>query len=101
MYTSATDINDQYSLAMNVFPNPFSEKVILQMDLTFAQTIHLEMINISGKSILHYKTNLESGKQKITLDVENNIPAGIYFLSVKNKHRYSNKNITKLGLRYD
>ena len=23
------------------------------------------------------------------------------FLSVKNKHRYSNKNITKLGLRYD
>ncbi len=72
-------------LEMNVFPNPFFEKIILQMDLTFAQTIHVEMINISGKSILHYKTNLESGKQIITLDVENNIPAGIYFLSVKNE----------------
>ena len=72
-------------LEMNVFPNPFSEKIILQMDLVFAQTINLEMINISGQTILQSITNLESGKQNITLDVENNIPAGIYFLSVKNE----------------
>ncbi len=72
-------------LEMNVFPNPFSEKIILQIDLAFAQTIQLEMINISGNSILHYKTNLESGQQNITFDVENYIPAGIYFLSVKNE----------------
>jgi hypothetical protein len=70
---------------MNVFPNPFSEKIILQMELVFAQTINLEMINISGQTILQSTTNLESGKQNITLDVENNIPAGIYFLSVKNE----------------
>ena len=72
-------------IEMNVFPNPFSEKVIVQIDLAFAQTIQLEMINISGQTILQNKTNLESGKQNITLDVENNIPAGIYFLSVKNE----------------
>jgi choice-of-anchor B domain-containing protein len=72
-------------LEMNVFPNPFSEKIILQMELVFAQTINLEMINISGQTILQSTTDLESGKQNITLDVENNIPAGIYFLSVKNE----------------
>ncbi len=72
-------------LEMNVFPNPFSEKIILHMDLVFAQTINLEMINISGQTILQKITNIESGKQNINLDVENNIPAGIYFLSVKNE----------------
>ncbi|MFK7776420.1 MAG: choice-of-anchor B family protein [Saprospiraceae bacterium] len=72
-------------LDMNVFPNPFSEKIILNIDLAFAQTINLEMINISGQTILQNITNVESGKQIITLDVENNIPAGIYFLSVKNE----------------
>ena len=72
-------------LEMNIFPNPFSEKIILQMDLVFAQTIQLEVINISGQTILQNRTNVESGKQNITIDVENNIPAGIYFLSVKNE----------------
>ena len=72
-------------LDINVFPNPFSEKIILQMDLVFAQTIQLEMVNLSGQTILQNITNAESGKQNITLDVEDNIPAGIYFLSVKNK----------------
>ncbi|MFK8007815.1 MAG: T9SS type A sorting domain-containing protein [Saprospiraceae bacterium] len=72
-------------LEMNVFPNPFSEKIILQMDLVFAQTINLEMINISGQTILQNVINVESGKQNITINVENNIPAGIYFLSVKNE----------------
>jgi hypothetical protein len=72
---------------MNVFPNPFSEKIILHMDLVFAQTINLKMINISGQTLLQSKTNVESGKQNIALDVENNIPTGIYFLSVKNKNQ--------------
>ena len=72
-------------LEMDVFPNPFSEKIILRMDLIYAQTIHLRMVNISGQTILQNKSNLESGKQSITLDVRNNIPAGIYFLSVKNE----------------
>lgn len=74
-------------LEMNVFPNPFSEKIILHMDLVFAQTINLKMINISGQTLLQSKTNVESGKQNIALDVENNIPTGIYFLSVKNKNQ--------------
>jgi len=72
-------------LEMNVFPNPFSEKIILQMDLVFAQTIQLEMINISGQTIFQKTTNVESGQQNITLDVNDNISAGIYFLSVKNE----------------
>lgn len=74
-------------LEMNVFPNPFSEKIILQMDLAFAQTINLEMINLSGQTILQNITHVENGQQNITLDVENNIPAGIYFLSIKNENQ--------------
>ncbi len=74
-------------LEMNVFPNPFSEKIIVQMDLILAQTIQLELINISGQSILQNISNLESGKQNITIDVEDNIPAGIYFLSIKNENQ--------------
>lgn len=74
-------------LEMNVFPNPFSEKIILQIDLAFAQTINLEMIDISGQTIVHNISNVESGKQNIILDIENNIPAGIYFLSVKNENQ--------------
>ena len=73
-------------LEMDVFPNPFSEKIIVQMDLAFAQTINLQMINISGQTILRHTENVKRGKQNITLDVESNIPAGIYFLSVKNEN---------------
>ena len=75
-------------LAMDVFPNPFSEKITLSINSNTAQDISIQMINISGKVISNQNNSIQAGQQNIILNVESEIPAGIYFLSVKNKKQH-------------
>jgi hypothetical protein len=67
-------------LAVQYFPNPFSEKITVSVSQSL-QNAELWLRSVSGKTIIH-KQNLTGNNIEINTG---NIPAGIYFLEIKQK----------------
>ncbi|MEM6967682.1 MAG: T9SS type A sorting domain-containing protein, partial [Bacteroidota bacterium] len=71
-------------LKMDVFPNPFTANIVLQIEATTAQQIQLEITGVTGQQITQQSVPITPGKQFIPLAVEKNISVGVYILTVKN-----------------
>lgn len=78
-----------------VYPNPFSEKITLDLDLNRDTDIHLSILSATGqlvyKNILNHQV---AGKQQ--LELAPNIPSGVYFLQIKTQDGQFTKRIVKL-----
>ena len=72
---------------IQVLPNPFSEKIIIRLDLSSSQNLWMEIRSMDGKNILQKKSTLESGQQNIYLNVKSTVPTGIYILSIRNEEQ--------------
>lgn len=71
---------------LQVYPNPSSEILNIDIVLDNNASIFTEILNIAGQPVYRYGyDNLPSGKNTIRLDEElKNLPAGVYFLKVSN-----------------
>lgn len=83
----ATDVNNLAKAAtLTVFPNPFVEQLLVELNLPESQNnASLEIINSVGQIL--QKQNLGtllSGVQTITLDTKN-LPAGLCFVRYQNE----------------
>jgi len=64
-------------------PNPFTNRIDVQLNLTIAQTVYFNLIDVTGRTIL--KTNRlvnPSSSATVSLSVPENLPGGIYLLRV-------------------
>ena len=79
----------------SVYPNPFSEKIIVNLDLNRDTEVHLAIFSATGQLMYNntfaYQT---AGKQQIELAP--NIPTGVYFLQIKTEDGQFTKRIIKL-----
>ena len=67
---------------MTVFPNPFVEKLTIELDLYRGQTLNFTMFSINGLKINQTTETFAAGKSNLSFDALENLSAGTYFLRV-------------------
>ena len=68
---------------LKVFPNPFTERINIEMDLPVSSKLDINLINAQGKVVAGLKSvELAAGKNFIVLNDLGNLPKGIYMLQV-------------------
>lgn len=67
----------------NMFPNPATDVVTLQLDLKKTQQVSINILSIDGKKQkVYYTGNLQSGSQIINLNTTQ-LPSGVYLVSIQ------------------
>jgi hypothetical protein len=68
---------------IQAYPNPFTDRLLLEIASPTDQTIHCILISIEGKRILERQEKLHAGNTKIDLShATRKIPPGIYILHI-------------------
>ncbi len=80
-------------VAMNVFPNPTNGLLNVQVDTKTATDIQYIMTDASGR-IVRMQTNKNVVSEIATFDVQN-LPAGVYFMSIKTNSGVSTQRFVK------
>ncbi len=87
------DLNNTIS-SVNVFPNPANDKVQVEMNLSQAVTIKVELVNILGEVVtVVYNNNAPSGLLKAQVET-NALSNGIYFIRVNAENTVQNYKFT-------
>ncbi len=69
---------------IEVMPNPFSEKLFLNVELEKSQDLELTFWTVSGIQVFQKTIHFQNGNSNIDLDVNEQLAAGAYFLKVEN-----------------
>lgn len=78
--------------AVSVYPNPFTDKIVIQANLQTAGTADIIISNITGKTVLRQSHNVNAGSSTIEIPEAKDLPAGIYELQLQvNGKVYVNK----------
>lgn len=64
----------------SIQPNPFSQNLSIVLDNIQDLSVQIQLMDMSGKSVMHKNLGLESGSHLLNLDEAGNLPGGIYFL---------------------
>jgi PKD repeat protein len=75
---SITGVFDENDFPITLFPNPVSEKLFLKCT-EISAIENITIVNILGKII---PVNYETGSKLITINFENDLPIGTYFLQI-------------------
>lgn len=79
----------------SVYPNPFSNKISLDLDLNRGTDVDLRITSATGQLVYNNTLyNQNTGKQQIGLSLD--IPTGVYFLQIKTEDGQFTKRIVKL-----
>ena len=90
---SSVGIKEQGDIVGNIslFPNPAKDKFSVKFNLTESATITAKIYSICGQEIESIYKEFNAGTNVLNFDLQNNIPAGIYFVQLN----YHSKKITK------
>jgi len=80
--------------SIEVFPNPFSEKIHIRLNLFDAQDIIVELLSIEGRLCHIESFSSISIQTNISLNV-NHLPKGIYILKISSENNVFNRKIVK------
>ncbi|MBW6491594.1 MAG: S8 family serine peptidase [Lentimicrobium sp.] len=68
---------------ITVFPNPFTERINIEIGLTDTINAKINLINSNGKKVAGLnEVTLPTGKNRISLNNLNKLPRGIYLLQI-------------------
>ena len=67
---------------LSVYPNPVADVLSVVADVTANTDAQLRVIDMTGRSVITRKVNLEAGRQTLPVGV-NELPAGAYFLRLE------------------
>jgi hypothetical protein len=82
--TAIGDLND-HGLSLEVYPNPFDELLMVNLIVEAPSNGNLRVMDVIGKELVGRELELIPGSNTLTLDFENQIAEGIYFLEVRLK----------------
>jgi hypothetical protein len=94
---SATSVTDySTSLAVDVFPNPFIDKLHIQFNkLNDSREIKVDIIQLDGRILFSETFFPGTSHEQITLSLNKNLPKGIYFLHATTGSHQSVKKLIK------
>ncbi len=85
METAVVNLEEGIS-KLDIFPNPFSDHLFLEVELEISQELELTLWNVAGVEVFAKKIELQNGLHRINLEVNHQVPAGSYFLKVNNEN---------------
>lgn len=80
-----SDKNKQNVLTdpLKVYPNPFSNELNVQIDLTAQGNVRMSLMDITGKTLTAKEQFMNQGINRTTIEGMNDLKPGIYFMSVE------------------
>jgi len=97
--TPVTSVNNPgQSFSAVVYPNPAQPSSLLEINVPVSGKVQVDLLTVSGQQLSTvYSGTLARGKQQVPLaDKINNLPAGIYILSI---HAKNEKQLIKLAVQ--
>lgn len=82
-------------LAIAVYPNPTQDEIQVSLSVIFPVSIHLELIDATGRLVRERSLGTYSGEWNGTLNLRDT-PSGVYFLRVRTPERTWSERIIKL-----
>ena len=80
--------------ALNVYPNPVSDNLMLEVAATEHQSGKWSLNSLSGRMLTHQALELNTGNNLINIPV-NHLSSGIYFLKIQTEEGFITKRIIK------
>ena len=74
-----TFVRPTQKLPLRIFPNPATNAVTIQIDISTARTEELTLTDLLGRTVWHQKLDLKSGMNRISMDVQI-LTSGLYFV---------------------
>jgi len=68
---------------IGIYPNPFSDQVNLAVNATAKSDLQIEVTDITGQTILQKQETVQTGEQTITLNPDEKLAGGLYYLTVQ------------------
>lgn len=95
-YSFVTGTNDEeINSELNIYPNPASQNITINYTAEQSEINSIQLVNLDGKTVLSKELKLNSGLNKINLNIQF-LPEGIYFVNLKtNKGLKSTKLIVR------
>lgn len=92
--TVSTAIGDELSdeLKLKVFPNPTTDLVQIEFELSEPETLQISVRNIIGQNLISLPTQFASGKMQQYLNLSS-ISPGIYFIQIETSRGIATKRI--------
>ena len=73
---------NQYSLPVNVYPNPFKSETNLSFELNKKEPVYIELLDVSGRKIRNIeKSSLEKGVHNFKI-IGDSLKEGVYFIRI-------------------
>ena len=66
----------------NVFPNPFSDEIVVQYESEIETTVNLILTDNNGRTLGQLSSTIQAGTQDIVFQIDNQLPEGMYFLRI-------------------
>lgn len=79
---------------VKVYPNPFAEQTLVELNLTENQTLRMEVSDLFGRNIQQHQWQVGAGKIQQRLDLEG-LPAGNYLLRISAGQKSTTRKLTK------
>jgi hypothetical protein len=90
-FDNITWTKENFKQDINVYPNPFSDRTVIDLADIDISGYKLSIYNISGRKVLEMD-QIQSGRIELE---RGNLPAGIYIIELKGDKVYRNKIIVK------
>ena len=69
------------NLHFKIYPNPFTNQITIQLDEKNSGQANISLVNLIGKKV--YQTESKLVQNKVEIQLDENLPKGIYFISVE------------------
>jgi hypothetical protein len=88
-----TGVNESINNEINLYPNPSSDKVIIEFELNEAMLVNIEIFDVLGQKVKNLESNnLNFGKNILTLDISD-LAFGNYILNINIGNKSINKGL--------
>ena len=80
---------------VNIYPNPFTENILVKFNLFEKTNLHCELLTVDGKSIFNFSSEHYPGSNTFEIPNLEKLSQGIYFLKIKTEKETVIKKVVK------
>ena len=67
------------------YPNPFIDRLHIQLNSLYTEDVNVELINVIGQSVYSVRHKINEGFNAFHLNVPHHLPSGLYFVKIETK----------------